>query len=79
MPGGGRGPDGGRCQRGGAAWDDVLVIDIFHKGSVSAPVEELVPVKNRTIKAPFPSWTAVGVSDVYEASAVTEIRLTVRR
>ena len=66
-------------QRLGATWDDVLVFDTFHKGSVSAQVEELVPVKNRYIKAPFPAWTAVGVSDLYEASAVTEIRLTVRR
>lgn len=66
-------------QRLGATWDDVLVFDTFHKGSVSAQVEELVPVKNRYIKAPFPAWTAVGVSDLYEASAVTEIRLVVRR
>lgn len=66
-------------KRLGASWDDVLVFDTFHKGSVSAQVEALLPVKNRYIKAPFPTWTAVGVSDLYEASAVTEIRLVVRR
>lgn len=66
-------------QRLGVTWDDVLVFDTFHKGSVGAQVEELVPVKNRYIKAPFPAWTAVGVSDLYEASAVTEIRLVVRK
>lgn len=66
-------------KRLGASWDDVLVFDTFHKGSVRAQVEELLPVKNRYIKAPFPAWTAVGVSDLYEASAVTEIRLTLRR
>lgn len=66
-------------QRLGATWDDVLVFDTFHKGSVSAQVEELVPVKNRYIKAPFPAWTAVGVTELYEASAVTEIKLTLRK
>ena len=42
--------------------------DTFPKGSVSAQVEALLPFKNRYTKAPFPTWTAV-----------TEIRLTVRK
>jgi enamine deaminase RidA (YjgF/YER057c/UK114 family) len=69
----------GILKRLGASWDDVLVFDTFHKGSVSAQVEALLPVKNRYIKAPFPAWTAVGVSDLYDPGAVTEIRLTVRK
>ena len=69
----------GILKRLGVTWDDVLVFDTFHKGSVSAQVEALLPVKNRYIKAPFPTWTAVGVSDLYSAGAVTEIRLVVRK
>ncbi len=66
-------------KRAGATWDDVLVFDSFHKGSVSEQVEALLPVKNRYIKAPFPTWTAVGVTDLYSPGAVTEIKLTLRR
>jgi enamine deaminase RidA (YjgF/YER057c/UK114 family) len=66
-------------KRLGVTWDDVLVFDTFHKGSVSAQVEALVPVKNRYITAPFPAWTAVGVTDLYDPSAVTEIKLTLRK
>jgi enamine deaminase RidA (YjgF/YER057c/UK114 family) len=67
-------------KRLGASWDDVLVFDTFHKGTEMAKqLDALVPVKNRYITAPFPAWTAVGVSELYEPTAVTEIRLTVRR
>lgn len=66
-------------KRLGATWDDVLVFDTFHVGSVSAQVEALLPVKNRYIKAPFPAWTAVGVTELYEPTAVTEIKLTLRK
>lgn len=66
-------------RRLGATWDDVLVFDTFHKGPVAAQVEALLPVKSRYIKAPFPAWTAVGVSDLYSPGAVTEIKLTLRK
>lgn len=66
-------------KRLGVTWDDVLVFDTFHKGSVSGQIDELLPVKARYIKAPFPTWTAVGVSDLYDPGAVTEIRLLVRK
>jgi enamine deaminase RidA (YjgF/YER057c/UK114 family) len=67
-------------KRLGASWDDVLVFDTFHKGTEMAKqLDALVPVKNRYIKAPFPAWTAVGVTELYEPTAVTEIKLTVRR
>ncbi len=66
-------------RRLGATWDDVLVFDTFHKGPVAAQVEALLPVKNRYIKAPFPTWTALGVSDLYDPGAVTEIKLTLRK
>ena len=67
-------------KRLGASWDDVLVFDTFHAGtSMAAQLDALVPVKNRYIKTPFPAWTAVGVTELYEPTAVTEIKLTLRR
>ena len=64
-------------KRLGASWDDVLVFDTFHAGKMSAQIEDLVTVKNRYITAPFPAWTAVGVTELYEPTAVTEIKLVV--
>jgi len=66
-------------KRLGASWDDVLMFDTFHAGKMSAQLGDLVTVKNRYIKAPFPAWTAVGVTELYEPTAVTEIKLTVRK
>lgn len=66
-------------KRLGASWDDVLVFDTFHAGKMSAQLDDLVTVKNRYITAPFPAWTAVGVTELYEPTAVTEIKLTLRR
>ena len=67
-------------KRLGASWDDVIVFDTFHaNGKMGAQLIELVEVKNRYIKAPFPAWTAVGVTELYEPTGVTEIRLTVRK
>jgi enamine deaminase RidA (YjgF/YER057c/UK114 family) len=66
-------------KRLGVTWDDVLVSDTFHAGKMAAQLDDLVTVKNRYITAPFPAWTAVGVTELYEPTAVTEIRLTVGR
>ena len=65
-------------ERLGATWDDVLVFDTFHNGPMGPQLDALVPVKNRYITAPFPAWTAVGVTELYEPTALVEIRLTVR-
>ena len=69
---------GRMLKRLGASWDDVLVFDTFHNGPMGPQLDALVPVKNRYIKAPFPTWTAVGVTELYEPTALVEIRLTVR-
>jgi enamine deaminase RidA (YjgF/YER057c/UK114 family) len=36
-------------------------------------------VKNRYVTAPFPAWTAIGVSRLYEPTAVVEIKVVARR
>jgi hypothetical protein len=58
----------------------VLVFDTFHAGTnMAKQLDALVPVKNRYITAPLTAWTAVGVTELYESSAVTEIKLTSRK
>jgi enamine deaminase RidA (YjgF/YER057c/UK114 family) len=38
----------------------------------------IVAVKNRYVKAPFPAWTAVGVSRLIPARGITEIKLVAK-
>ncbi len=64
--------------RAGATWDDVTVFDTYHT-DLAGQLDSFVEVKNRYIKAPFPAWTAVGVTSLYEPTALVEIKITARR
>ncbi len=60
--------------RAGASWDDVVDITTFHT-DLAAHIDGFAAVKNRYVKAPFPAWTAIGVSRLYEPTAVVEIKV----
>jgi enamine deaminase RidA (YjgF/YER057c/UK114 family) len=60
--------------RAGASWDDVVDITTFHT-DLAAHIDGFVAVKNNYVKAPFPAWTAIGVSRLYEPTAVVEIKV----
>ncbi|WP_447750299.1 RidA family protein [Sphingopyxis fribergensis] len=64
--------------RAGASWDDVVDITTFHT-DLAAHIEGFAAVKNRYVKAPFPAWTAIGVSRLYEPTAVVEIKVVARK
>ncbi|KQZ73482.1 hypothetical protein ASE06_13985 [Sphingopyxis sp. Root214] len=64
--------------RAGASWDDVVDITTFHT-DLAAHIDGFAAVKNRYVKAPFPAWTAIGVSRLYEPSAVVEIKVVATR
>jgi enamine deaminase RidA (YjgF/YER057c/UK114 family) len=62
-------------KRAGASWDDVVDITTYHM-NVDAELPDLTVVKNRYVKAPFPTWTVIQVARLYEPSVVTEIKVT---
>lgn len=64
--------------RAGVGWDDVVDITTFHT-DLAAHIEGFAAVKNRYVTAPFPAWTAIGVSRLYEPTAVVEIKVVARR
>lgn len=64
--------------RAGASWDDVVDITTFHT-DIGAHIDDFVAVKNKYVKAPFPAWTAIGVSRLYEPTAVVEIKVVARK
>jgi enamine deaminase RidA (YjgF/YER057c/UK114 family) len=63
--------------RAGASWDDVVDITTFHT-DLTAHIDGFAAVKNRHVKAPFPAWTAIGVTRLYEPTAVVEIKVVAR-
>ena len=68
---------GATLRRVGASWDDVVEISSFHTDLVSQ-MPAIVAVKNRYVKAPFPAWTAIGVSRLIPDRGLTEIKLVAK-
>lgn len=64
--------------RAGASWADVVDMTTFHT-DLAGQVEACAAVKNRYVKAPFPAWTAIGISTLFEPTAVTEIKVVAHR
>jgi enamine deaminase RidA (YjgF/YER057c/UK114 family) len=58
---------------GGATLGDIVQLQTFHKGGMAATNEWFLPVKNRFIKKPYPTWTGVGVADIGGEGALIEI------
>lgn len=63
--------------RVGASWDDVVDITTFHT-DLPVTIDAFMAVKNRHVKLPPPAWTAIGVSRLYEPTAVVEIKVVAR-
>jgi len=63
--------------RAGASWDDVVDITTFHT-DLPGTIDAFMAVKNRHVKLPPPAWTAIGVSRLYEPTAVVEIKVVAR-
>jgi enamine deaminase RidA (YjgF/YER057c/UK114 family) len=47
----------------GATFDDVLEMTTFHVG-FNANIAKFMAVKDRYVEAPYPAWTAIGVSEL---------------
>lgn len=64
-------------KRAGASWDDVVDITSYHT-DLTTQMPAIVAVKNRYVKAPFPAWTAIGVSRLIPDRGLTEIKLVAK-
>jgi enamine deaminase RidA (YjgF/YER057c/UK114 family) len=57
----------------GASWSDVIEINSYRVG-LRAQAEVLLTVAPEFLEAPYPPWTDVGVTELFEPNAVVEIR-----
>lgn len=65
-------------KRAGASWDDVVDMTTYHT-DLAGQVADITTVKNRYVKAPFPAWTAIQISKLFEPTGVTEIKVTAHK
>lgn len=63
--------------RAGVGWDDVVDMMTFHT-DLPGTIDAFVAVKNRNVKLPPRAWTAIGISALYEPTALVEIKVTAR-
>lgn len=69
---------GRTLERAGVGWDDVVDLTSYHT-DLQGSINQMVEVKNQYVKAPFPTWTAIGISALYEADGVVEIKIVAQR
>ncbi|MEB3021093.1 RidA family protein [[Mycobacterium] crassicus] len=56
---------------------DVVEMTTYHVG-LSEQIDRFVAVKNAFVSAPYPAWTAVGISELAIPGAAVEIQITAR-
>lgn len=56
----------------GASWTDVVELNSYHVG-LQAQAEVLISVAGEFLQDPYPAWTAVGVTELFDEGAVVEI------
>ncbi len=62
----------------GMRLDDVVDMTTYHVG-LQAQLAAFKSVKSDYIRAPFPAWTAIGVTELASPGAVIEVKLVARR
>lgn len=68
---------GGVLERAGSSWADVIDITTYHV-DIEDSMPVLAAVKNRYVKAPFPTWTAIDIDRLFVASGEVEIKIVAR-
>lgn len=65
-------------EEAGVGFADVVEMNSYHV-NLQANVQTFVEVKNRFMKAPYPAWTAIGITELALPGALVEIQVTARR
>ena len=61
----------------GASFGDIVDITTFHVG-LHANMRTFVKVKDRYVSAPYPAWTAIGISELAFPGGLVEIKVVAR-
>lgn len=61
----------------GVTFDDVIEMTTFHVG-LQKNLTAFMTVKDRYMKAPYPSWTAIGITELAFPGGLVEIKVIAR-
>ena len=61
----------------GASFGDIVDITTFHVG-LHANMRTFMKVKDRYVSAPYPAWTAIGISELAFPGGLVEIKAVAR-
>lgn len=67
----------GLLAEAGLTFADVTEMTTYHVG-LAAHFDEFCAVKDAYLSAPYPAWTAVGISELASPGAAVEIQITAR-
>jgi enamine deaminase RidA (YjgF/YER057c/UK114 family) len=56
----------------GATWSDVVSVTTYHVG-LGSQATIMLKVAEEFLRAPFPAWTAVGVTELWSPEAIFEL------
>ena len=59
----------------GADWEDVVDVTTYHVDMMDH-LQAYLTVKDRWIKEPYPSWTAIGITRLVPERSLVEIKVT---
>jgi len=61
-----------------ASWDDVVSITTYHV-DMQRYIDDVLEIHREFVKTePYPAWTAVGVTELYEPEAIFEVSAIAR-
>jgi enamine deaminase RidA (YjgF/YER057c/UK114 family) len=61
----------------GVSFADVIEVTTFHVG-LQANLRTFVKVKDRYLREPYPSWTAIGITELAVPGGLVEIKVIAR-
>ena len=61
----------------GASIGDIVDLTTFHVG-LHANIRTFTKVKDRYVSAPYPAWTAIGISELAFPGGLVEIKAVAR-
>jgi len=60
------------------AFDDVVEMTTYHV-DLRKHIDTFVKVKDEFVFAPYPAWTAIGITELWTAGTLVEIRVIAKR
>jgi enamine deaminase RidA (YjgF/YER057c/UK114 family) len=69
---------GAILERAGSSWDEVLDMTSYHT-DLPAQLNSFRAVKDRYVKAPFPTWTAIDIDRLAPDNGIVEIKVIAQK